>query len=203
MSVAKAKMLHSLPSPYSAKARMAATHCGYPFDLVQTDTNNAPAELIAANPLGKIPVLLTENDGAVFDSVVIVQYVNRATGGKLIPKAPAKRLEAERLEAIADGISDSAIAIIYEKRMRPEEKQYQGWIDKQWTKVGRALDHLEANSPKLPARIHSGHIALAASLGYLTLRFPGWEKDRPKLKRYQKKFEEKYPDLAALLPRQP
>lgn len=200
--MSKAKLLVSLTSPYSSKARMAAAHCGFAFDTVLTDTAAAPADLLAANPLGKIPVLITESDGAVFDSVVIVQYVNRATGGKLIPKAPAKRLEAERMEAIADGINDCAIAVIYEKRQRPEDKQYQGWIDKQWGKVTRALDYLEANPPKLPARIHSGHIALAAALGYLGLRFPGWEKGRPKLKRYLKKFSEKYPNLAALLPRQ-
>lgn len=181
---------------------MCALHSGYVVDILLTDTSKPNDTLTAANPLAKIPVLVTENDGAVFDSRVIVQYINRATGGKLLPKNAAKRLEAERLEAIADGINDCAIAVIYEKRMRPEAFIYQGWIDKQWNKVSQALDVLESNPPKLPSRIHAGHIALAAALGYLTLRFPGWEKGRPKLKRYAKSFASKYETLAAHMPRQ-
>ena len=194
------KLLVSLASPYSSKVRMAATHCGYEFETVLTDASKPNAELSLLNPLGKIPVLLSEKDGAVFDSAVITQYLNRETGGKLLPRAAAKRLEAERLEAIADGINDCAIAYIYEQRQRPETHIYQGWLDKQWGKVTTALDYLESVSPKLPAKIHSGHIALAATLGYLNLRFPGWDRGRPKLKRYLKKFTEKHADLATMLP---
>lgn len=196
------KLLLSTTSPYSAKARMAALHAGYDCEWVVVDTSKPNAELSAANPLGKIPVLLTESDGAVFDSVVILQYINRATGGKLLPKNAAKRLEAERMEAIADGINDCAVAYQYEKRQRPEAMQYQGWLDKQRGKVTHALDYLEANPPKLPSRIHGGHIALAAALGYLTLRFPGWEKGHPKLNRYAKKFADTHAALAVHLPHQ-
>ncbi len=197
------KLLVSLTSPYSSKVRMAATHSGYEFDTVLTDTSKPNTELSSVNPLGKIPVLLSERDGAVFDSSVIMQYLNRETGGKLFPRAAAKRLEAERLEAIADGINDCAVAHIYEQRQRPETHIYQGWLDKQWGKVTTALDYLESGSPKLPAKIHSGHIALAASLGYLNLRFPGWDRGRPKLKRWLKKFADKHVDLAAMLPKVP
>ncbi len=196
------KLLVSLPSPYSSKVRMAAAYSGFEFETVLTDTSKPNAELAAKNPLGKIPVLLTDADGAVFDSVVIIRYLNRATGGKLLPRNAAKLLDAERLEALADGICDAAIANIYEQRQRPAEFVYQGWLDKQWGKAAQALDQLESTSPKLPAKIHAGHIALAAALGYLNLRFPGWEKGRPKLKRYLKKFTEKHPDLAEMLPRQ-
>ena len=77
---------------------------------------------------------------------------------------------------------------------------YKGWIDKQWKKVTQALDLLEGQGPKLPAKIHAGHIALAAALAYLGIRFPGWEKGRPKLKRYLAKFRDKHPELAGLLP---
>lgn len=197
------KILVSTTSPYSAKVRMAATHAGYDFDSVITDTAKQEPELVAQNPLGKIPVLLSEDDGAVFNSVVIVRYINRATGGKLLPRNAAKLLEAERLEAIADGICDCAIACIYEQRLRPTEFIYQGWIDKQWKKVSQGLDFLESQSPKLPAKIHVGHVALAACLGYMALRFPGWEKGRPKLKRYLKKYQDKHPELAVLLPHLP
>ena len=193
-------LLISSTSPYSSKVRMSAMHAGYTCAVKMTDTSKPNAELAAANPFGKIPVLLSESDGAVFDSRVIIQYINRASGGKLLPKNAAKRFEAERMEAIADGICDSAVAFQYEKRARPEAFIYQGWLDKQWGKVTLALDMLETNPPKLPSRIHAGHIALAATLGYLTLRFPGWEKGRPKMKRYAKKFADKHADLAKVLP---
>ncbi len=196
-------ILLSTTSPYSAKVRMCAVHSGFAFEAKLTDTSKPNAELAAANPLGKIPVLLSDNDGAVFDSRVILRYINRATGGKLLPKNAVKLLEAERMEAMADGICDCAVAYQYEKRQRPEDKQYQPWLDKQWGKITGALAVLEANPPKLPSRIHAGHIAMASALGYLTLRFPGWEKGHPKLKRYMKKFATNHADLAAFLPRMP
>ena len=90
---------------------------------------------------------------------------------------------------------------MYERRQRPEDKQYQPWIDKQWAKVTRGLDYLEASAPKLPVKIHAGHIALAANLAYLNLRFPEWSKGRPKLKRWLRKFTEKHPLLAEMLPK--
>lgn len=195
------KILYSPASPYSAKVRMAATHAGYKFEPVKVDTAQAPDILIKNNPLGKIPVLIADDGDAVFDSVAIMQFINRETKNAVFPRSPAKRLDAERMEALADGLCDSLLSIRYETTLRPEDKQYQGWIDKQWKKVVRALDHLEANPPKLPAKIHGGHIALAACLGYLALRFEGkWERGRPKLKRWKKRFEEKYPDLAKLMP---
>jgi glutathione S-transferase len=195
------KILYSPASPFAAKARMVAAHVGYAFESVLAKTDDVPADLIAANPLGKIPALVTDEGKGIFDSKVITQFLNRASGGKALPRNAEKRLEAEMLESLADGIGDCAIACIYERRLRPEEKIHQPWINKQWAKVARGLDHLEANAPKLPAKIHAGHIALAANLAYLSLRFPEWTKTRPKLKRWLKKFSEKFPELAAMLPK--
>ncbi len=194
-------LLHSPPSPYSAKVRLGATYAGYGFKGEKTDTNAPSEALLKNNPLGKIPVLITDDGVAVYDSAAIMQFINRETKNALYPRNGAKRLEAERLEALADGICDCLVSIRYESLMRPEDKQYQPWVDKQWVKVVRALDWLETNPPKLPAKIHGGHIALAACLGYLALRFEGkWERGRPKLKRWKKRFEEKFPALAALMP---
>jgi glutathione S-transferase len=194
------QILYSPASPFAAKARMVATHGGYAFEGVVVKTDEMPANLIAANPLGKIPALVTDEGKGIFDSKVITQYLNRMSGGKLLPKNAEKRLEAEMLESLADGIADCAVACIYEKRQRPEEKYYQPWVDKQWNKVTRGLDLIEKSGPKLPAKIHAGHIALAATLGYLGLRFPDWSKGRPKLRNWLKKFSAKHPDLAKLLP---
>jgi glutathione S-transferase len=196
------KILVSNPSPYSAKVRMAAAYAGLKFDSVSTDTNNPAPEFLKVNPLGKIPVVLADDGTVVHDSAAIVQYLNRLSNNKLLPRNPAKRTEAEQLEALADGICDCALAHVYERRFRPEEKVHQDWLDKQWTKITRALDALNANPPKLPSKITAGQIALRAALGYLALRFEGkWEKGRSKLVRWMKRFDEKFPEVAAYAPK--
>lgn len=195
------RILVSPASPYSAKVRMAATYAGLPFESVLTDTNAEPAELVGNNPLGKIPLLLTDNGGAVFDSRAIMQFIDRETGRKLYPRNPAKRTDVDVLEALCDGTCDCLLAMVYERRFRPEEKVHQEWIDKQWKKVERALDHLEANMPRTTKTLNGGHFALAALLGYLSLRFEGkWERGRPKLKNFPKKFETFFADYARLKP---
>jgi len=195
------KLLYASASPYSAKVRMAALYAGVDIEAVPTKTDEEPTVLISANPLGKIPVLVLDDDRAVYDSAAIVQYLNRVSKNALLPRNADKRTDAEILEALADGVCDSALAMVYERRHRPEEKVHQPWLDKQWSKIARALDHLNANPPKLPKKITAGHIALRAALGYLALRFAGkWEKGRGKLVRWVKRFDEKFPDLAAVVP---
>ncbi len=195
------KVLYSSSSPYSAKVRMAAAYAGIALDAVAVETSAEPAELIGANPLGKIPVLVGDDGEAIYDSRAITQHLNRLSGNRLFPRSPAKRTDAERLEALADGIADCALAHVYERRSRPEEMVHQPWLDKQWSKVLRALDHLNANPPKLGKKTTGGHIALRATLGYLDLRFAGkWEKGRGRLKRWAARFDEKFPELKGLLP---
>ena len=101
---------------------MAAAYAGIELQAVTVNTDDQPHELIGRNPLGKIPVLVTDEDEAVYDSAAIVQYLNRLSGNKLLPRNAAKRLEAERLEALADGICDCLIAHVYERRFPPEER---------------------------------------------------------------------------------
>jgi len=195
------RLFYAAPSPYSAKVRMAAAHAGIALEPVKTDTSEPSAEFLRANPLGKIPVLVLEDGTSVYDSATIVQYLNRASKNALYPRNPAKRTEAETLEALADGICDCLLAHVYERRSRPEEKVHQPWLDKQWAKATRALDALNAAPPKLPSRITAGQIALRAAIGYLQLRFDGkWEKGRSRLVRWAKRFDEKFPELARLVP---
>lgn len=191
------KIFYSEASPFSAKVRMAAHYAGLAAEPVAVDTNADPAELLAANPLGKIPTLVTDEGLAVHDSRAIMTYIDRQTRGALYPRNAVKRTEVDVLEATADGICDSLLAIVYERRARPEEKIHQPWIDRQWRKVERALDHLEANMPRLGKKPHAGHFALAAMLRYIELRFAGkWQRGRPKLKRYLARFEAVFPDYA-------
>lgn len=197
------KLLYSSTSPYSAKARMAAVYLGLSVEAVPTKTDDAPEQFVSNNPLGKIPVLIRDGEPPVFDSRAIMQYFDRSTKGGLYPKKGEKRTEVEVLEALCDGITDCLLAIVYEKRTRPPEMQYQPWIDRQWSKVERGLDHLNANMPKTTRKLHGGHFALAALLGYLDLRFAGqWEKGRPKLKNWPRKFEAFFPALKDMRPQQ-
>lgn len=193
------KLLYSPASPYSAKVRMAAHHAGIAVETIVVETGPQPEELTSINPLGKIPVLIDDGEG-IYDSRVITQHLNRVSGGKLFPRNPQKRLQAERLEALADGICDVLLAHVYERRMRPEEKVHEPWLERQWSKATRSLDALCADMPKLPQKISAGHIALRAAIGYLDLRFAGkWERGRTKLKRWAARFDEKFPDLAKLV----
>lgn len=195
------RLLYSSASPYSAKVRMAAAYAGIPVEAITVDTGPQPALLTDANPLGKIPVWITDEGEGIYDSRVITQYLNRLSGNKLFPRNADKRLDAERLEAMADGVCDCLLAIVYERRSRPEEIVHQPWIDKQWSKVARALDLLNANPPKLLKSITTGQIALRATIGYMELRFAGkWEKGRPRLKRWAARFDEKFPELNAVMP---
>ena len=115
------KILYSPTSPYSAKVRMAAAYAGIPLEAVVVDTNSQPAELTGPNPLGKIPTLVTDDGRGIYDSRTITQYLNRLSGNALFPRNAAKRLDAEMLEALADGVCDSLLAHVYERRMRPAE----------------------------------------------------------------------------------
>ncbi|MGF0536550.1 glutathione S-transferase [Agrobacterium sp. ES01] len=196
------KLLYSSTSPYSAKVRMAARYLELDIESVKVDTTAAPDILIENNPLGKIPTLV-RGDGqvAIFDSRAIMQYLNRISDGKLYPKKGEKRTEAERLEALCDGTTDCLLAIVYERRFRPEEMLYQPAIDKQWSKVERGLDYLNANMPKTGKTLHGGHFALAALLGYLMLRFPGqWEKGRTELAAWPSKFAKRFDGWSEMKP---
>lgn len=195
-------LYYASASPYSAKVRMAAAHAGITVDARIVDPNTDPAQLINNNPLGKLPTLVTDDGEAVYDSRVITQYLNRLVRNSLFPTNAGKRLEAERLEALADGITDCMLAHVYERRFRPEEKVQQSWLDRQWAKTLRGFNALNAAPPRIPNKITAGHIALRALLGYADLRFNGqWERGRSKLVRWARKFDDKFPELAQLLPK--
>lgn len=195
------KLLCSSTSPYSSKVRMALRYLDMEAEVVRVATTEDPPELTDNNPLGKIPTLLTGGDGPIFDSRAIMHYLDRRSKGGLYPRKNHKRTEAEVLEALCDGITDCLIAIVYERRQRPEERMHQPYIDRQWQKVSRGLDHLNAHLPKTGKSLHGGHFSLAALIGYLILRFPGeWEDGRTALAAWPQKFEKRFEDYAELKP---
>jgi len=195
------KILCAPTSPYSSKVRMAACYLELDAIEIRVDTNAGPAVLVDNNPLGKIPTLLTDDGLSIFDSVAIMHYFDRLKGKKLYPSKRGKRTEVEILESLCDGICDCLLAIVYERRFRDEEKVHQPWIDRQWKKAVSGLNHLSVHLPKIGKRLHGGHFALAATLGYLDLRFPGqWEAEHSELIGWRREFEKKFPAYSQLKP---
>ena len=181
---------------------MAARHLGIELEEIRVNTAENPSELVDANPLGKIPTLIADDGIAIFDSRAIMHYLNRLSDKRLYPKKDERRTEAEVLEALADGIADCLLAIVYEKRFRPPELVSQDAIDRQWAKINRSLDHLDKHLPKIGKKLHGGHFALAATLGYLMLRFPGeWEQGRAALTEWPAKFAKHFEPYPALRPK--
>ena len=190
----------SMPSPFVRKVKIAAALLGLAdrIKLEPADTTNPSDSMRMQNPLGKIPILLTEDGAALFDSRVIVEYLDHlAGGGRIIPAEPKARFAALRLQALCDGILDASILRVYEGRFRSEEKREQTWIDYQTEKVTRALDWLEKNPPAVTALPDVGQITLACTLGYLDLRFEGaWRKSCPTLVKWHDDFAARVPAFA-------
>jgi glutathione S-transferase len=195
---------HSPSSPFVRKIRIAASVLGLDRELAlePADTMNAGDTIRSQNPLGKIPALLLEDGTVLFDSRVILEYLDhRAGGGRIIPKDASARFAALCLQALADGIMDASVLLVYEGRWRPPERHEPKWIDLQTGKVARALAALEAAPPALDAPPNVGQIALACALGYRDFRFPGsWRKDHPRLVAWLEDFARRVPAFAATAP---
>jgi glutathione S-transferase len=183
--------LRSSPaSPFGRKIRIAASVLGLDREIAiePADTSNPNDTVRQQNPLGKIPALVVEDGMVLFDSRVILEYLNhRAGGGKIIPEDAGARFAALRLQALADGMMDASILLIYEGRWRPAERHEPKWVDHQAGKVARALAALEA--------------ALACALGYRDFRFGGsWRPDHPRLVAWLDHFAARIPAYAATSP---
>jgi glutathione S-transferase len=193
-------ILRSSPaSPFGRKVKIAADLLGLAdrITIENADTNDPNEKLRMQNPLGKIPTLILENGEALYDSRVIVEYLDTlAGGGRLIPAGPT-RFAALREQALADGMADAALLQVYEARWRPEERREQKWLDYQREKVERALRFAERTLSTPPWAFHIGHVALACALGYLDLRFEGrWRDDHPKLVAWFDDFDKRVPAFA-------
>ncbi len=198
------KLYHSPASPFVRKVRIAAAVLGLDkrIELVATDTSNPLDSIRAKNPLGKIPVLELGDGDCIYDSAVIVAYLDDlAGGGRVIPRDLKQRYESLTLELLADGIAEACILQVYEKRMRAESEYSLGWVAHQRDKVSRALAQLESAPPpeKFDEGVpHVGQIMLACALGYLDLRFEGsWRAGCPKLVAWLDAFGAAVPAFAA------
>lgn len=198
------KLYFSPLSPYVRKVRIVAAMKGLAsrIELVAADTNAGDPDLTRHNPLGKIPCLVADGK-AIYDSHVICEYLDATGSGPvLLAKAGAERWTTLTLAALADGILDAALLLVYEKRFRPEDKQVAAWTDRQWAKVNGALDYLEAAPPAWKGNPDYGHVTLACALGYLDLRHGGmWRSGHPKLVAWLDAFAAAVPAFAETTPR--
>ena len=194
----------SFGSPFGRKARLAVGILGLgdKIKVESATTQDASDPLRKQNPLGKVPVLVMDDGSALYDSPVILEYLDHlAGGGKIIPKDPEAKFAALRLQALADGILDASILVVYEGRYRPAEKHEQKWLDLQNGKIQRGLAALEAAPPGLDSPPNVGQITLACALGYRDFRFPGtWRNEHPKLAAWLESFAARVPAFEATNP---
>jgi glutathione S-transferase len=191
-------ILRSSPaSPFVRKVRIGAALLGLAgrIEVRETDLNEPTDSIRMENPLGKIPALVLDDGTTLFDSRVILEYLDHlAGGGRIIPREPAARFAVLRLQALCDGLLDAGVLLVYESRYRPPDMKVQVWVDRQTDKVRRGLAALEASPPQFTALPDVGQIALACVLGYGDLRFGGaWRKDHPRLVAWHDAFAAQVP----------
>ncbi|MEJ8852612.1 glutathione S-transferase family protein [Variovorax rhizosphaerae] len=197
----------SAASPFGRKVRIAIDVLGLApqIRVVVADTNDPADTLRKQNPLGKVPTLVLDNGEALFDSRVIIEYLNSLDGRDLLIPADGTRIGSLRQQSLADGLLDAALLQVYEKRYRPDTHQVASWVALQQSKVDRALDFAEHDLPtSRAAKPHIGEIALAAALGYLDFRFDGrWRTTHPALAQWLSQFAARCSAYEATSPKLP
>ncbi|NWG86123.1 MAG: glutathione S-transferase N-terminal domain-containing protein [Hydrogenophilaceae bacterium] len=184
----KTKLIASLTSPYTRKVRIVASEKRIDYELVVDIPWNEETEVPKHNPLGKVPVWVPEDGKAIFDSRVIVEYLDGISPvSHLLPKDARARIAVKRWEALADGLCDAA-ALAFLERKRPAKQQDKAWIERQMNKVRAALEEISEDLGQRDwchgESYSLADIAVGCALGYLDLRFKeeiDWRRSHPNL----------------------
>jgi glutathione S-transferase len=189
------RLIASPTSPYARKVRIVMSEKRIECDLDMSDPWAPDATISQYNPLGKVPCLIMDDGGAVFDSRVIVEYLDTLTPvGHLIPASGRQRVEVRTWEALADGIIDALVLVRLEHAQRPAHMRLQSWVDRN---IVKATSGLEAAGKALAERnwcnderFTLADISLGVALGYLDFRFPEieWRAQHPNLARHHEKL---------------
>ena len=188
------QLIYAAASPFARKVRVLAAETGLLDQIELLDTAVLPTTLNervnTLNPLGKIPVLLTDDGEALYDSRVICEYLDTLHQGRKLLPSDASRWQVLRLAALADGLMDAALLARYERGVRPAELQWAAWLDGQLGKVQRALVELERHIGRLQGPLDLAQIGVACALGYLDFRFADldWRAAHPGLADFQQAF---------------
>jgi glutathione S-transferase len=202
------KLIGAVTSPYVRKVRIVMAEKKVNYQFILEDVWNSDA-IVATNPLGKVPCLIMEGGEAVFDSRVIVEYVdNLSPVGKLIPAAGRERAEVRTWEALADGVMDAAILARLEATWpgRSAGERSAAWIDRQMGKVDAALAAMAKGLGDKPfctgIHLSLADIAVGCALGYLDFRFPqiDWRRRHLALGRLSDKLAQRQSFIDTLPP---
>ena len=194
------KLIGSMTSPYVRKVRIVMAEKKLDYQFVLEDVWAADTSMPDANPLGKVPCLVMEGGEAVFDSRVIVEYLDTLSPvGKLIPVQGRERAEVKTWEALADGVLDAAILARLEATWagRREGQRSQAWIDRQLGKIDTSLKAMSTGLGDKPfcSGVHFSlsDVAVGCALAYLDLRFAqiDWRERHPNLARLQEKLTQR------------
>ena len=190
------QLIFASTSPFARKVCVLMHEAGLTEKIVlktvQTTAFNSAADLKATNPLAKIPTLITKNNAVLFDSRVICRYLDDFASSNLYPKEIL--WDVLTLEALADGIAEAAVSMVYELRLRTAHEQSRSWIEAQWAKVEQALDALYAGDfSAVDGPVNMGQLALACSLGYLDFRHNAraWRNGRDQLGAWYQHFSQR------------
>lgn len=192
------KLIGSLASPYVRKVRVVFAEKKLDYAFVLEDVWAADTAIGQSSPLGKVPALLMDDGSVLFDSRVIVEYLDTLTPvGKLIPVGGRERSGVKCWEALADGILDAAVLVRLEKTLRAEQQQSPLWIARQMGKVHAGLKQLADDLGEKPFCAGNQYtladIAVGCLLGWLSFRFPeiDWREDYHNLRRLFEKLSER------------
>ena len=182
------KLSFSPASPYVRKVRMAAFKAGLDsqLGLITADTQDENDIIRSHNPLGKIPIVQKPDGSYLYDSRVIVDHFSRIGGG-LIPESGNDRDTVLTRSALAEGLIDASLLIVYSDRYSGNETPSKIWLDLQIGKIDRTLDFLETDliNWSSPSGFDAANIGLAAALGYLSFReVRDWRTGRPKMQEW-------------------
>jgi len=183
------KLIGSFTSPYARKVRVVLAEKKIDYEFVVDSPWESNSTVPKLNPLGKIPVLVLDDASTLFDSRVIVEYLDHATpNNRLLPVPNRERIQVKRWEALADGICDAAAASFLENK-RAKAERCQAWIDRQREKILRALEAIAEELGEQPwchgNTMSLADVAVGCALGYLKLRFSDidWQNQHPNLGR--------------------
>jgi len=194
------KLIGSTTSPYVRKVRVVMAEKKLDYQFVTENVWSADTRIGESNPLGKVPCLVMEGGEAVFDSRVIVEYLDTLSPvGKLIPTQGRERAEVKTWEALADGLLDAAVLARLETTWvgRTDEQRSQAWTDRQLGKIEASLKSMSQGLGEKPfcSGIHFSlsDVAVGCALGYLDFRFPviDWRTTYPNLARLADKLNQR------------